>query len=68
MLGIVTYLFIIESYFVLSPLPGSCLRDQQWALCPLEIYSSGKLVRLGQFASSLPTSEFLNPPPFALPS
>ena len=45
----------------------SCLRDQKWELFPLELYISGNMARLGQFASSLPPSEFLTPPPFRSP-
>ena len=66
-LGIDTYLFITESYFVLWPLPRFCLRDQQWELCPLELYWSENMVRLGRFASSLPPSGFLTFPPFRSP-
>ena len=32
--GIVTDLFLTESYFVLWPPLVSCLRDWQWELCP----------------------------------
>ena len=67
MLGIVTDLFIAESDFFLRPPPGSCLGYSQWALCPLELYRSGNMVRLGWFALSLPPSSFFNIPPFRSP-
>ena len=67
MLGIVTDLFLTESDIVLWPPPGYCLRTRQWALCPLELYRSGNMVRLGRFALSLPTSSFFNLPPFHSP-
>ena len=68
MLDIVIDLFLIESGFVLWPPPGGCLRDRQWALCPLELYRSGNMVRLGWFSLSIPPSIFLTSPLFALPS
>ena len=44
MLGIVTDLFLTESDFFLWPPPGSCLRDRQWELCPLELYRSENMM------------------------
>ena len=44
------------------------LWTNQWALGPLELYSLGNMVRLDQFASSLPPSGIFKLPPFALPS
>ena len=68
MLGIFTDLFLAESDFFLRPPPGSCLGYSQWALCPLELYRSGNMVRLGWFSLSIPPSIFLTSPLFALPS
>ena len=51
--------------FIMSP-STYCLRDQKWAMCPLELYRSRNMERLGRFASSLLPSGFFNITPLAL--
>ena len=65
-LGVVTDIGIIESDFVLWPLPGYFLRAQKGVMGPLELYSIGNMVRLGRFTSSLPPSGFFNLPHLSL--
>ena len=65
--GIVIEPFLAVVGFVLWTPPSSCFRVWNWESYCLELYISVNTVQIGQFASSLHPSVFLNLTPFRYP-